>query len=91
MAPEVLQGKYNEKCDLWSAGIILYIMICGYPPFEGESNSEILNKIKTTEVNFSGPGWEGTSDEVRDLISRLLQKDPSKRISAEECLKHAWF
>lgn len=66
-------------------------MLCGYPPFEGESNVAIQNKIKTSNVSFSDQGWEGASEDVKDLLSRLLNKDPDLRISAEDCLKHSWF
>lgn len=91
IAPEVLSKKYNEKCDLWSCGVILYIMLSGVPPFWGDTSEEIFEKIKIGEYEMFGKEWGKVSLHAKDLIRQLLVKDPAKRISAEEALNHEWF
>jgi len=88
VAPEVLEGAYDEKCDLWSCGVILYIMLSGYPPFNGLNTGKIFKKIKHALYTFSSEEWQGISEDAKDLISKLLQKDPNQRLSAEEALMH---
>ena len=61
IAPEVLRGKYNEKCDIWSLGVILYIMLCGYPPFNGENDSEIFKAVKKGQFDFPMEDWKYVS------------------------------
>jgi len=91
VAPEVLKGSYDFACDIWSLGVILYIMLCGYPPFEGDNNKEIFKRVLQQKLEFDPEDWTKISDEAKDLISRMLQKDPSKRISAIDALDHIWF
>ena len=91
IAPEVLEGNYNEKCDIWSCGCILYVMLVGYPPFEANSTDELLKKVKKGKYDLSGDDWEYVSLEAKDLIKRMLEKKPSERISANEILKHSWM
>ncbi len=91
IAPEVLNGNYNEKCDIWSAGVILYILFCGYPPFNGASNADIYHAIKHTSPLFTGEEWRDVSKEAVDLIKQMLTKYPSKRYNAEQCIGHKWF
>lgn len=61
IAPEVLDRKYDEKCDVWSCGVILYILLCGYPPFNGSNDSIILEKVKQAKVSFKGEEWDQVS------------------------------
>jgi len=68
ISPEVLAGDYDETCDIWSAGVILYIMLCGYPPFYGNTDREILEAVKKTEYDFEGPEWLEVTKEAKDLI-----------------------
>ena len=74
MAPEVLYENYDEKCDVWSCGIILYILLCGYPPFNGATNLDIYHAIKYSPPNFSGDEWKEVSREAIDLIKIMLNK-----------------
>ena len=90
VAPEVIEGTYSEKCDVWSIGIILYILISGEPPFNGATDEEIVEKIKMGEYNMEGNRWNETSPEVKDLIARILCKEED-RISAAEAFQHPWF
>lgn len=91
IAPEVLDKNYDEKCDVWSLGVITYILFCGYPPFNGSTDEKIMTRIKSAEVNFPKEEWGNVSDAAKDLILKMLQKDPTKRPSAHELLKHSWF
>ena len=91
IAPEVIKEKYNEKCDVWSCGIILYILICGYPPFNGNTNIEIFHAIQNQNPLFAGEEWDDITNEAKELIKLMLRKNPNERWSAEQCLKHKWF
>ena len=91
VAPEVITKNYNELCDIWSCGIINYILITEYPPFQGKNDDEILHNIRFTEPNFKKEKWDHISYLCKDLISKMLNKNPKKRPSAEICLKHNWF
>ena len=91
VAPEVLKGNYDFSCDVWSLGVILYIMLCGYPPFEGDNNKEIFKRVLQQKLEFDPEDWSEISNEVKDLISLMLSKDPHSRISIVEALNHPWF
>mmetsp|Transcript_9411 Transcript_9411/g.14440 ORF Transcript_9411/g.14440 Transcript_9411/m.14440 type:complete len:555 (-) Transcript_9411:311-1975(-) len=91
IAPEVLSRKYDKACDLWSIGVITYILLCGYPPFYGDTDAEIFSSVRKGEFNFPSPEWDNVSSESKDLIQKLLVKEPSKRMSAAQALDHDWF
>ena len=91
IAPEVLAEKYDEKCDIWSCGVILYILLCGYPPFNADSDELILDKIKTGRFTCPPEEWETVSPLAKDLVNNMLQFHPSKRVSASEALEHKWL
>lgn len=90
VSPEVLAGSYDMSCDLWSAGCILYIMLCGYPPFNGDNDQEILKRVLEGKLQFPEQEWSNISKEAIDLIKKLITK-PERRITAAEALKHKWF
>ena len=91
IAPEVLKQNYNEKCDTWSVGIILYMALVGKAPFDGKDDDEIIHKIAKANYNNKDSKLLNHSSEVRDLLSKLLEKDINKRFSAKEALEHPWF
>jgi len=91
IAPEVLQGDYNEKCDIWSCGVILYILLCGYPPFNGDNDEEIYASILSGEFSFPEEEWNSVSDEAKNFIKKMLVKNPEERITALDSLQDIWF
>ena len=91
IAPEILRKKYNEKCDLWSCGVIMYILLSGRPPFEGEDEDEILKNVSSGEFDLKNPPFNKISKYAKDLIVKLLNVKVEERISAEEALNHRWF
>ena len=90
ISPEVLAGNYNELCDMWSCGCILYILLCGYPPFFGDNDQEILRMVQQGDYNFDGEEWDNISSDAKDLIRKLIEK-PEKRLTAQEALQHKWL
>ena len=92
VAPEIIGNfGYDSKVDCWSLGVILYVMLCGYPPFYAEENNELFQLIKECDYEFHEPYWDNISEDAKDLIKKLLVADPVKRLSAEEILKHPWI
>jgi len=91
IAPEVLKGRYDKSCDLWSMGVISYILLCGYPPFNGANNDGVHAAVQRGRYRFPSAEWSGTSREAKDFIRRLLQKDPRKRMNVEQALNHPWI
>lgn len=91
MAPEVLEKNYNEKCDIWSCGVVLYMLLSGKLPFEGHNEEVLIKKIKRAEVSVKKVAFEKASEEAKDLILKMMEKDPARRFSAQQCLEHPWF
>lgn len=91
LAPEVLKGKYGRECDIWSLGVIMYLMLCGYQPFEGDDMREIFSKISKAHYEFPSPEWDNVTDQAKDLVRKMLNPAPNKRIPISEILRHTWF
>lgn len=91
VAPEVLEGNYDEKCDIWSCGVVLYVLMCSDPPFQGKDTKEILTEIHAGKVSFKYKVFEQFSSEVKDLLRHMLERNIEERFSAKQVLDHAWF
>ncbi|KAK7284757.1 hypothetical protein RJT34_19510 [Clitoria ternatea] len=91
IAPEVLRKCYGPEADVWSAGVIIYILLCGSPPFWGESEQEIFQEVLYGDLDFSSDPWPNISDSAIDLVRKMLVRDPRKRITAHEVLCHPWI
>lgn len=86
IAPEVLSGGYNQAADVWSAGVILYILLSAMPPFWGKTKSRIFDAVRTADLRFPSDPWDCISGPAKDLITGMLRVDPSKRLTAEQVL-----
>ena len=92
VAPEILEKKpYSFQCDLWSLGCIVYALLCSSLPFDPASQKETIRMTCEDEVMFDLPQWKGVSKECKDLIRKLLIKNPEKRINVQEIIVHPWF
>lgn len=91
MAPEVLDGQYDSKCDTWSLGVLLYVFMSGYLPFQGENRNEVFYKIQNAKYHFDHKEFQDCSENVIDLIKKLLVVNPKTRLSAGDAIKHPWF
>ena len=90
LAPEVISGKYGKEVDNWACGVILYILLCGRPPFYGKDVTSILMSIKKGIYTLDREPFYKCSNEAKDLIAKLLVKDPSKRYTALKAYEHPW-
>jgi len=91
LAPQVLQGKYDRLCDLWSCGVIMYILLSGRPPFAGATDDETFQKIRVGRVNLSANTWDDISDDGKELIHNLLKRRASERYNAQQALEDPWI
>jgi len=90
VAPEVLKKEYTKSCDMWSIGVISYILLCGYPPFYGDNDQLIFDSVKAAKYDYPSPEWDNISVKAKGFIDSLLKKDPEQRLTASQCLEHAW-
>nr|UXX22574.1 calmodulin-domain protein kinase 10 [Hevea brasiliensis] len=90
VAPEVLRKHYGPECDVWSAGVIIYILLSGVPPFWDETEQGIFEQVLKGELDFLSEPWPNISEGAKDLVRRMLVRDPKKRMTAHEVLCHPW-
>lgn len=92
VSPEILKGeRYGLAVDMWSIGVITYILLCGYAPFASRNQTELFRSIVSGKYYFDSPYWDGVSAQARDLIAKLLVVEPRKRATAAEILNHPWL
>ena len=90
ISPEIIKGNYDEKCDIWACGVILYTLLSGYPPFNGQSDKDIYNMISQVKYDFDQPVWKNISKHAKELIKKMLS--PAKnRYTAAEVLNSKWL
>ncbi|GMJ15125.1 calcium-dependent protein kinase 1 [Hibiscus trionum] len=91
MAPEVLKRNYGPEVDVWSAGVILYILLCGVPPFWAETEQGVALAILRGVIDFKREPWPQVSDSAKSLVRQMLEPDPKKRLTAQQVLEHPWL
>jgi len=92
VAPEILESKgYTSAVDMWSAGVIMYILLCGYPPFYSDNDAELFESIMQAKYTFHSPYWDHISEEAKNLIKCLLVPNPEKRLTADQAVASPWF
>ena len=84
-------NEYTYKVDMWSIGVIAYILLCGFAPFAGDTDYDTLQLVARAPLEFPSPEWDLISEEARDFVTKLLNRDPVKRPTADEALKHPWI
>lgn len=91
VAPQVLDGQYTQSCDLWSCGVITYILLCGYPPFQGDTETELIPAIRSGVFYFPEEEWDVVSDDAKDIIQKLICMDPVARLTSSQAMGHTWI
>ncbi|MBA0811840.1 hypothetical protein Gohar_025855 [Gossypium harknessii] len=91
VAPEILRRSYGKEVDIWSAGIILYILLSGVPPFWAETEKGIFDAISEGKLDFESQPWPSISETAKDLVRKMLTKDPKKRLTSAQVLEHPWM
>lgn len=91
IAPEVIRGKYDERADMWSCGVIMFVLLCGYPPFGGKTDADILSHVKAGTFNYIEKDWKGVSRTAKSLITRLIRVNVKIRLTAHKALEDEWI
>jgi calcium-dependent protein kinase len=91
MSPEVFRKEYDKQADMWSIGVIAFMLLSGEKPFWGENTEHVREQVMNADYNFDAPAWKGVSMEAKEFISYLLQVDPSKRYTATDALRSPWL
>lgn len=87
----MLERSYGLPCDLWSVGVVGFMLLCGSPPFFGDTPQQIYTRVRRGLQGFSGPEWAVRSNEAKDLVLRLLRHDPAVRLTAADALERPWI
>jgi len=91
VSPQVLLGKYDHSSDLWSCGVVMHIILCGYPPFTGETEDDVLAKVRKGTFTFNAKHWKKVSKDAKNLVSMLIKKNPQERYTSERALNDSWI
>ena len=91
MAPEVLTGAYSQECDMWSVGVVAFMLLSGRMPFDGTSEKDVIQRIKACDMSFEGEAWVDISEDAKNFVRALIRLIPGERLTAKEALNHAWL
>lgn len=91
MAPEVLERSYGQEADIWSVGVVAFLMLAGCLPFNGHTDRQIIKAVLDSVPDFDSPAWEGISSTAKDCVKLMLQKNPQQRAGIEQLLAHPWL
>lgn len=91
LAPEMIEGAHDQRCDNWSLGVVMYVLITGHFPFSGERTTKLFKAIRESRLDLSGRYWKDISKEAKQVVKGLLEKDPKKRMTAKQALEHRWI